>query len=147
MIQLKTKDPSTKTRHFPLMSLFLEESERWTRNARAMGACEECYRIPEKDSRCKDIYGKSIDYLTRGDDGFVCQSCICDGVKCTDCGVSEKLLRTICDQYPGFTKEEGTSPPIHRCQECHLSNEDYLAAAMDILELEAVIDAITPERW
>lgn len=96
------------------------------------GICESCglchWQIGE---RCTNTYGFSIDYLVMtASGGIICQSCMCDGVKCIDCGVSQKLTRTICDRDSEFTREDETFPPIHRCQECHEQHEIYLTTRL-----------------
>ena len=97
------------------------------------GACDSCglchWQIGE---RCTNIYGFSIDYLVMKESGMItCQSCMCDGVKCIECGVSEKLVRTICNRDTEFTREEETFPPIHRCHECQEQHEIYLNSARE----------------
>ena len=115
-----------------------DEPEEYTTDGE--GVCVSCgacwWQIGERGRMWQDtLYeaeggfarrGYSIDYLVRGEDGVItCQSCMCDGIKCIECGISEKLVRTICDRDIEFTKEEETFPPIHRCQECQLNYEYY----------------------
>lgn len=107
------------------------------------GACDSCglchWQIGE---RCTNTYGFSIDYLVMRESGMItCQSCMCDGVKCIECGVSQKLVRTIYDRDAEFTREEETFPPIHRCHECQEGHEIYLnsARAEDNPEVESTI--------
>ena len=110
-----------------------DDSEEYTTGGE--GVCVSCgacwWQIGERGRMWQDtLYeaeggfarrGYSIDYLVRGEDGVItCQSCMCDGIKCIECGISEKLVRTICDRGNEFTKEEETFPPIYRCQECQL---------------------------
>ena len=95
------------------------------------GVCDSCglchWQIGE---RCTNTYGFSIDYLIMRESGMItCQSCMCDGVKCIECGVSQKLVRTIYDRDAEFTREEETFPPIHRCHECQEQHEIYLNSA------------------
>ncbi len=97
------------------------------------GVCDSCglchWQIGE---RCTNTYGFSIDYLVMKESGMItCQSCMCDGVKCIECGVSEKLVRTIYDRDVEFTREEETFPPIHRCHECQEQHEIYLNSARE----------------
>jgi len=98
------------------------------------GICDSCglchWQIGEK---CTNTYGFSIDYLVMKESGMItCQSCMCDGVKCIECGVSEKLTRTICDRDAEFKKEDETFPPIHRCEECHEKYEIYLNSVIEV---------------
>ena len=95
------------------------------------GVCDSCglchWQIGE---RCTNSYGFSIDYLVMKESGMItCQSCMCDGVKCIECGVSQKLVRTIYDRDAEFTREEETFPPIYRCHECQEQHEIYLNSA------------------
>ena len=96
------------------------------------GICESCglchWQIGE---RCTNTYGFSIDYLVMTESGgIICQSCMCEGIKCIECGVSEKLTRTICDRDAEFKREDETFPPVHRCEECHEQHEIYLAVRL-----------------
>ena len=103
-----------------------DEPEEYTTDGEGVcGICGLCHwQIGERG--VPGAGGYSIDYLVRGEDGVItCQSCMCDGIKCIECGISEKLVRTICDRDIEFTKEEETFPPIHRCQECQLNYEYY----------------------
>ena len=113
-----------------------DEPEEYTTDGEGVcGICGACWwQIGERGRVWQDTpaeggfarRGYSIDYLVRGEDGVItCQSCMCDGIKCIECGISEKLVRTICDRDIEFTKEEETFPPIHRCQECQLNYEYY----------------------
>ena len=97
------------------------------------GTCDSCglchWQIGE---RCTNTYGFSIDYLVMKESGMItCQSCMCDGVKCIECGVSQKLVRTIYNRDAEFTREEETFPPIYRCHECQESHEIYLNSARE----------------
>lgn len=97
------------------------------------GVCDSCglchWQIGE---RCTNTYGFSIDYLVMKEDGGItCQSCMCEGIKCIECGVSQELTRTICDRDAEFTKEEETFPPIYRCHECQEQHEIYLNSARE----------------
>jgi hypothetical protein len=114
--------------------------EEWNENTGAdeehpggEGVCDSCglchWQIRD---RCTNTYGFSIDYLIMRESGTItCQSCMCDGVKCIECGVSQKLVRTIYDRDTEFIREEGTFPPIHRCHECQGSHEIYLNSARE----------------
>tara|TARA_B100000405_G_C16712647_1_gene419839 strand:+ start:1039 stop:1860 length:822 start_codon:yes stop_codon:yes gene_type:complete len=114
--------------------------EEWNENTGAdeehpggEGVCDSCglchWQIRD---RCTNTYGFSIDYLIMRESGMItCQSCMCDGVKCIECGVSQKLVRTIYDRDTEFIREEGTFPPIHRCHECQGSHEIYLNSARE----------------
>ena len=117
--------------------------EEWTENTGAdedhqgyeggEGTCDSCglchWQIGE---RCTDTYGFSIDYLVMRESGMItCQSCMCDGIKCIECGISQKLVRTIYDRDTEFTREEETFPPIYRCHECQGSHEIYLNSARE----------------
>ena len=106
-----------------------DEPEEYTTDGEGVcGICGLCHwQIGE---RCTDTYGFSIDYLVMRESGMItCQSCMCDGVKCIECGVSQKLVRTIYDRDTEFIREEGTFPPIHRCHECQEQHEIYLNSA------------------
>ena len=47
-----------------------------------------------------------------------CRSCDFDGIKCVECGLSEKLIKTTRDRNARFHMEEGTFPEIYRCETC-----------------------------
>lgn len=106
------------------------------------GICESCglchWQIGE---RCTNTYGFSIDYLVMTESGgIICQSCMCEGIKCIECGVSEKLTRTICDRDAEFKREDETFPPVHRCEECHEQHEIYLATRLGREEITSETD-------
>lgn len=73
-------------------------------------------------ARCNAIYENSPDYVESCDDGrWLCRSCNYDGIRCGDCGISEKLVKTQCDRNVRFISD-GAFPSVHYCPECAHSN-------------------------
>ena len=155
------EDASTPSDSEVLRSVGERMWEEWNENTGAdeghngyeggEGTCDSCglchWQIGE---RCTNTYGFSIDYLVMRESGMItCQSCMCDGVKCIECGVSQKLVRTIYDRDAEFTREEETFPPIHRCHECQEQHEIYLnsARAGDNPEEESTIPPELQETY
>ena len=58
------------------------------------------------------------DYEEDDGNSLICYSCRHDGVKCIDCGLSEKLVKRFCDRNVRFKVDKSVFPNVHRCETC-----------------------------
>lgn len=54
-----------------------------------------------------------------------CMSCTYDGIKCIDCGLSEKLIKCTRDRNVRFHLDEETFPEVYRCETCWWPEDGY----------------------
>lgn len=63
-------------------------------------------------------YENPPDFIERRECGqWYCKSCSYDGIKCSDCGLSEKLVKIKCDRNVRFKSDEAW-PELHYCEGC-----------------------------
>ena len=101
------------------------DNDTWGLSPREAPICTICnFDIFTISGRCNILYEFPPDYMVRDQRGLLgdepmCKSCSYDGIKCNDCGVSEKLVKIECDRNAKFhmVSHEGL-PNIYRCDTC-----------------------------